>query len=56
MRRMLASSILLLAVASLAVACSNPTGPSDLNNTPSHAGGVTGASSAATGVTSGSSG
>jgi hypothetical protein len=52
---MLASSILLLAVASFAAACSNPTGPSDLNNTSSHAGSVTGTSSAA-GVTAGSSG
>jgi hypothetical protein len=55
MRRMLASSILLLAVASIAAACANPTGPSNLNNTPSHAGSVTGSSSAQ-GVTAGSSG
>jgi hypothetical protein len=48
--------MLLLAVASLAAACSNPTGPSNLNNTPTHSGSVTGTSSAESGVTIGSSG
>ena len=37
LRRVAVRSVALLAAASLATACANPTGPSDLNNPSAHA-------------------
>jgi hypothetical protein len=48
-------AVALLATASLAAACSNPTGPANMN-APSSTNGVTGVAHSSDGVTGGSSG